>query len=107
MALSDLPVVKIMGGSNLDATSAELSVHVVVGDYQYRAAGERQPDLPADEMAISFVLGMYGYGNIAEHGFGPRRRDHQLATGVLKRIFDLPQFAVFFFAVDLEVGYRG
>ncbi len=105
--LADLIVVEVVGRGDLHATGAELAIDVAVGDDRYRAAGQRQLDVLADQMLVAPVVGIDRDGDVAEQGFRPRGGDDQRAAAVRQRVFDFPDFAVFLFAVDFKVGHRG
>src|SRR5690606_25344146 len=68
--LADLEVVRVVGRGDLDGARAELRVDVVVGDDGDAAAGERQLDLPADQVPVAVVLGVDGDGGVAQHRLG-------------------------------------
>ena len=107
VALADRVVVEVVRRRDLHAAGAELRIDVVVGDDRDLPPGERQSHALADELGVALVLRIHRDGDVAEHGFRPRGRDHDAARPVLERIADLPDLAVLLLAVDLEVGHRG
>ena len=61
----------------------------------------------ADKFLIARVVGMHGHAGIAQHGFGPRGGNGNVAAAILKRIVEMPHVAVDFFLHNLKVGNRG
>ena len=73
-----LVVVEVVGGRDLDAAGAEFAVDVVVGNYWNFSTNQGQHDVLAYKVGIPLILWVYGDCCIAEHGFGPGGRDHQV-----------------------------
>ena len=59
-----------------------------------------------DKFLITWVVGMHGHAGIAQHGFGPRGSNGNVAAAILKRIVEMPQVAVDFFLHNFKVGNR-
>jgi len=106
MALADFVVVKIVRRRDLDAAAAERRIAVVVGDDRHETAGERQPDLLADEVLVALVCGVNGDGRVTEHRFRTRRRDDHVAAAVRERIAQVPQAAGLGLRDHFEIGQR-
>ena len=107
MALADLVVVEVVCRSDLDRAAAELRVDVLVGNDRDGASGKRQLDALADHRAIALILGMHRDRHVAQHGLRTRGRHADRTLAVRERIAQLPELAVFFRGVDLEVGDCG
>jgi hypothetical protein len=107
VAPADFVVVEVVRRGDLDAAGAEVLVDIGVGDDRNLALGQRQLQPLADQRGVTLVFRMHGHGDVAEHGFRTRRRDHQLARTISQRIRDRPQLAVFFLADDFQIGNRG
>ncbi len=105
--LPHLVIVEIVRGRQLDAAGAKGRVGELVGDERDLAARERQRQFLSGEPAVSLVAGMEGDGHVAEHRFGPRRRDRDMTLAVREGIADVPQASRFFLRLHLEVGYGG
>ena len=56
---------------------------------------------------IAFVVGVYGDGGVAEHGFGAGGGDDDFAGAVCEGVGDVPESALLFAVVDLYVGEGG
>ena len=78
MAFACFKVVEVVCRRDLDGTGAELEVDEdgVTHDWNV-APRERQADCLADEMAIAWIVRVYGHRGVAEHGFRTRGRDDQ------------------------------
>ncbi len=106
MALADLEVVEVMRGRDLDRPGALFGIGIIVGDDRHQAADQRQPNPPADQMAVALIVGMDGHRGVAEHRLGPRGGDHHplagfLAVRVHHRIFEIIEMAVWIPGQDL------
>ena len=104
VTLADFVVVEVVRRRDLDAAAAERRIAVVVGDDRHQAAGERQPDLLADEMLVALVGGVYRDGSVAQHRLWTGRRDDQVAAAVRERIAQVPQAAGFGLRDHFEIG---
>ena len=107
VALSHCVVVEIMRGGDLHHASAELLVHIVVGDDGNFAIAQRQFYFLADKMFVTLVLRMHHYGHVAQHGFRAGGGDGEVARTIRERVMDVPHKAVFFFLHHFQVGHRG
>ncbi len=113
MALSHLKVVGVMGGGNLHHARAELPVHVGVGDHGNHPVHQGQHHALSNQMAVSFILGMDGYGGIAQHGLrtggGKGQEPGGAGRSVLlhHRVLDMPQMSGLFLVYHLCVGDGG
>ena len=105
--LSDLPVVEVMRRRDLDGAGAELAVDIGVRHDRNRAPGQRQRDALAHERTVALVVRIHRDGHVTQHRLGPRGGDHDRARPIRQRIADLPQLALLFLAVDLEIRHRG
>ncbi len=107
MALADFVVVEVVRRGDLHAAGTESRIDVGVGDDRDIAPGERQLHPLSDQVTIAFIFRVHRDRGIAEHGFGARGGNHQVAAAVAQRVAQVPHAAVFFLGDDLEVGYRG
>ncbi len=113
VALTDLVVVEVVRRRDLHAAAAECRIDVRVGDDRDLAIRQRQKDEPANEILIPRVVRVHRNGGVAEHRFGPRRRDDDVvaavrgAGAVAQRITEVPEAALLFGTFDFEVGDRG
>ena len=79
MALGDFGVQKVVGGCHFDRAGAEVGVYRFIGDHgnfsvlspfgRSLVGGNRQNDFLVNQVLVSFVLGIDGYGRVAEHCF--------------------------------------
>ncbi len=107
VAPADLVVVEIMRGRDFHAAAAELRVDVFVADHRDLACRERQAQSAADQGAIALIRRVHGHRRVAQHGFRPRGRDHQMAAAVRQGIAQMPQTAVLLGGDHLQVGQGG
>ena len=103
-AFADLEIVKVMRGRNFHRTRTLFGVGIVIGDNRNFAPDNRQHHMLADKCLIAWVVGMHGNAGIAQHGFGPRGGNGDVAAAILKRIVEVPHMAVDFFLHHLKVG---
>ena len=106
-ALADLEVVEVVPRRDLDRARAELRVGMLVGDDRDQPAGDRLPDLLADQRRVALVVGMHRDRHVGEHRLGPRRRDLDRAAAVGERVAQRPELALDVAGLDLEVADRG
>ena len=104
VAFSDLVVIRIVGRCDFDDAGSELHVDMFVGDDGNLSVDQREAYLFPDEMFVAFVVGMDHDGRIAEVGFGPRRRDHDIPLLVDERIADMVEPAFVLFVFDFDVA---
>ena len=111
MTPSDLEIVEVVRRRDLDRAAALFRIRIGVGDDRDAPSDQRQDDVLADQVAIAFVVGMHRDGAVAQHGFRPRGRHHDEACGILRiervplqRIAQVPQAALDFDLLNLEVG---
>ena len=114
MPLADLEIVEVVRRRDLDRARALFGIGVVVGDDRNPAADQRQDDVLADQMAVALVVRMHRDRGIAEHGLGPRGRDHDEGRGIVRvegfaldRIAQIPQAALDLDLLHFEIGNRG
>ena len=111
MARADFKVVEIVGGRDLDRAGAFFRVGIAVGDNRDQPADQRQHNLFALQMGVALVVGMHRHGGVAEHGFRPRRRHHDILVGGPPRlvgdgIFEMPERALDGLRHHFDVGNR-
>lgn len=107
VALADGIVVVVVRGRDLDHAGAEFLVDVVVGNDGNQPVHQRQLHALADQVLVALVFGVDHHGRVAEHGLGARGGHRERAAAVFQRVGDVPERAVFFFALDFEVAHRG
>ena len=114
VALADGVIVLVVRWGDLDHTRAKSLVHVVVGNHRNGSIAQRQGDVLAKQVPVALILGVHHGGHVAQHGLRPRCGHHQtgghFAVDELRAIgewiADVPQKAVFFFALDFQVADR-
>src|SRR5262249_53530964 len=77
-----------------------------VGDDRDLAVHERDAHRLADEMPIARIVGVYGDGGIAEHGFRARRGEADELTRSTDWIAKSPEAALHFFGIGLIICHR-
>jgi hypothetical protein len=103
VALTDFIIVEIVRGGDLDAAAAEGGIDVGVADDGDFARGQRQPQATADQVTVALVIGVHRHRRIAQHGFRPRRRNHQVSVAADQGIAQVPEAAHFLFGDHLQV----
>ena len=107
MAQTDLEVVRVMRGGNLNDTGAEVYLDIIVGDNGYLAVNYGQDKRLADDILISLIVGVDRNGGIAEQGFGPCCGELKIAASVLKGIAQMPEVTRLILIFNLCVGDGG
>ena len=113
MALSDLKVIGVVSGSDLDHAGPELAVDIGVRHDGDLPVHEGKPDLFADKVRVALILGMDSHSGIAKHGLGTGSRELQepgrgdTAVVLDQRILDVPEMAVLLLVLDLGVRDGG
>ena len=106
MAQTDLEVVRVMRGSYLNDTGTEVYLDIIIGDNGYLAVDYGQDERLADDILISFIIGVDGNSGIAEQGLGAGRCKLKIAAPVLERIAKVPEMTRLVLILDLGVGNR-
>lgn len=106
MAQTDLEVVRIMRGSYLNDTGTEVYLDIIIGDNGYLAVDYGQDERLADDILISFIIGVDGDCGIAEQCLGSGRCKLKIAASVLERIAKMPEVTRLILIFDLGVGNR-
>ena len=113
MALSDLEVVGVVGGRDLDDAGTEFPVDILVGDDRDLSVHERKPHIAADQVFIAVIFGMNGDGRITQHGLGTGGgKLKECGLGDLsvlldQGILDVPEMARLLLVLHFRVGNRG
>ena len=105
--LPHLEVVRIMGRRHFHRAGAERRVHILVGNNRQHPADQRQHQIFADHVGITFISRIHRHPGIAEDRFrSGRRHRHILVRVVLHRIAHMVQLACRIFVLDLDVRQR-
>ena len=107
MALAHGIVVLVVRGGDLHHAGAEGAVDVFIGNHRDFALAQRQLDALADQVLVALVLGMHHHRHVAQHGFRAGGGNDELARAVGQGVGDVPQRAVFFLVLHLQVGHGG
>ena len=111
MALTDLPVVRVMPRGHLHRAGTELHRHRIVGHDRDLPAHERQPEHPANLALIALVPGVHRHRRIAEHRLRPRRCDNHVVgerhpTLAHHWVPEVVELCLLLLVVDLEIAQR-
>jgi hypothetical protein len=87
---------EVVGGSDLHAAGAELTIHEIIGNDRDQAIGQWQPHALANQPTVAVILGVHGHGAVAEQGFWPCGGNHQMTAAVFQRIAQMPQVSILF-----------
>ena len=99
-------VIVVVCGRNLHHAGTKRFVHVVVGNHWNGASAQGQGNLLANQVGVTVVFRVDHQGYVAQHGFRPGGGHRQGARPIGQRVANVPQRAVFFFALHLQVGHR-
>ena len=90
MALPQGKIVDVVRGGYLDRPGTELAADPAVGHDGNLAAGEGQVKHLSPQAGVSFVVGVNGDRDIAQHGLGTGRRDGDERGLSHHRVANLP-----------------
>jgi hypothetical protein len=107
LTASNLKVVGVVCGSDLNATGTLIELCVLVGNDRNTATYERKYAILTDKILISFVLGVNCYRSIAKKSFGTSGSNLNVSSTAYEGILDMPKMAVLLNVVNLGVRDRG
>lgn len=107
MTQGHFKVVGIVGRRYLDGPGTEGGIDVAVGNNGYFPVDQGQNHRFTNNAAVALILGVYGYGRVAQHGFRSGSGHGNAAFPILKRIAHIPKAARFFFMFHLDIGNGG
>ena len=91
MAKTHFKVVRIVRRGYFDNAGAEIYFNVIVGNDRYLAVNYRQYQRFAHYILISFIVGVYRNGGIAEQSFGAGGGEFNVAASVAERVAQMPE----------------
>ena len=102
-------VVDVVRRGHLQATRAEVHLHVLVLDDGHLAAHQRHDHFLAAQPVVALVVGVDAHGRVAQDGFGARGGNHDVALiGVVGHVVaEVEQMALFFLVYDFLVAEGG
>ena len=106
MALADGEIVGIVSGRHLDATGAEILLHVVVGHDRDLPPHKGKRQGLAHQVGIAFVAGIHRHRRVAQHRFGAGGGDFQIALTPAEGIAEMPEMAIHLLHLHLQVTHR-
>src|SRR5262245_6787327 len=106
MPLARLKVIEVMSRSDLYGAGPKLEIDENgIADDGNVSSRQRQVEFPADEVAITGIVGMHGDGRVAQHGFRTCGRDNERRVGVShERIADVIELTFCVFMLHFDVG---
>ena len=104
---ADLEVGRIVPGCHLERTGAELRLDPLVRDDRHAPFHERDDRLPADEVAVAFVVRVDCDGHVGQHRRRADRRDRDRPGAVCERVAGERERVVDLLVLQLQVGQRG
>ena len=107
VALADGEVVGIVGWRHLHGTGAELGFGPVVGDNRNLATDQRQLQKLADHRSVALVCGIYGDGDVAQHGLGTGGGNDDGSRPVCEGVTNLIKLAELLLMDNFKVGDGG
>ncbi len=91
MSLTDLKIVEVMPGGNLQGAGTKLRIHKRIRNDRYGAANNGERHRPPDIVPVAFIIRVHRDGRVAEHGLRPRGGDHKpLGRVVLQGVTNMP-----------------
>ncbi len=105
MPLTHRVIIEVVGGSDFDATRAELRINVIIGNNGNDALRQGQVNGLANQVAIPIIVRVHRYRSITQHGFRSRCGDNQMTLATAKGVAQMPQGAGLFFLDHFKVGY--
>jgi hypothetical protein len=111
VALANGEVVGVVGGGHLDATRAEVGVHVVVGHDRNLAPHQRQGEALAHQRRVARILGIHRHGRVTQQGFGAGGGHFEMGAAIgrratRERIAEVPEVAVHLLHLHLQIAHR-
>ena len=107
MTLSDLKVIGVMSGSDLYNARSEIHFNIFISHNGYLSAYQRKNKRLADDILISFIVGIYCNSCIAQQSFGTCCCKLNIAAAVLEGIAQMPEMACLILISNLRIGKRG
>ena len=106
VAQAGLKVVGIVRGSYLHRSGAKLRLRQIVGNNRDFALHQRQQNMFAVKMRVTFIFGVHRDRSIAQHGLGPGRRHSDEFIAPNNRIANLPQLSRYVLVLHFQVRDR-
>ena len=107
VAATDLEVVGIVAGGDLERARSEVGLDVLVSDDRELAPDQRQTRALPDQGAVALVIGVHGNRDVGEHRLRTHRCNGHRAVGRRQRIVDVVEGVRHLDVLDLEVRDRG
>ena len=107
VTLPNREVIGVMSWCDLDAASAELLLHVIVGNDRDLTTRKRQIQGLTNQMGVALIAGVHRHRRVAEHGFWARCGHFEMALTTAERIAEMPEITIHFLHLHLQVTHRG
>jgi hypothetical protein len=104
MSLGDFEICGVVGGSYLQSSGAERSIHSLISDYGNFFIDNREGDALAYELPVARILGIYGHSRVAQESFRSGSSYGDEALTFSSRIADIIKVSDNIFMLYLEVG---
>ncbi len=101
---TELEVIRVVAGGDLQGAGGELGVHVVVGDHRQAAAHQRQDAVLADQLPVALIGRVHRNGRVGQHRLRPHRGHRQHGVRALDRIVDRVKRVLDLAILDLKLG---
>src|SRR5690625_7451079 len=75
MPLADLEVSRVVRRGDLQRSGTEVALHRFIGDDRDEPVGERDADLAADQVSVTFIVRVNRDRGVSEDRLGPDRGD--------------------------------
>ena len=78
MSLTNLPVIKVMGGSNFHSTSSFGRIRVIISYYWNLSSNQWQNNRFPNQISVSFISWVYNDCSVSKKCFRPRSCDNYM-----------------------------
>ena len=88
---TDLVIVRVMSGGDLEGTAAEFALHVLIGNDRNGAPQYGYGHLASDESLVAFIIRVDSHSRVAKDGLRTRggHRDELPAIRISQHVFEV------------------
>ena len=103
---TNLKVIWIVCRCDLYNARTKLHIHVFIGYNGNRLVLYRQYHHLAHNILVSLIIGVDSHSRVAKHRFGSCRCNNYTTIAVFKRIFNVIEFSLLLFVLNLQITQR-
>ncbi len=106
MPFTDLIVVRIVPGGDLQCTSTKFAFYIVIANDRNAPPQDRHQHLFPDETGIPIILRVYGDCGVARDGFRPGGGHRYIVTGAIRQhVFEVVKRSWLFGVFHLQIRH--